>query len=127
PYGNALRYTEDDPRDLSRIAVPEHFLDELMIAAARFLEVLKPGGRCALLIGDLRRASQLYPLAFECVTRLRALGYILEELIIKPQHQDRSTEFYFKTRHFSLRLAHEYLLVFRKEGHSKATREEGPK
>jgi DNA modification methylase len=116
PYGDALKYTEHDPRDLSRITEPAKFLDELAIAGARFMEVLKPGGRCAILIGDLRRELKLHALGFECVGRFKSLGFDLDEVIIKPQHRDRSTEFYFKERRFSLRLAHEYLLVFKKDG-----------
>src|SRR3712207_8579092 len=47
--------------------------------------VLAPGGRCALLIGDLRRHGRVVPLGFAAIHLLRGAGLVLEELIIKRQ------------------------------------------
>ena len=114
PYGDALSYTHDDARDLSQISEPSQFLDELALAGRRFFEVLKPGGYCAIVIGDTRQNNKLYPMGFETLSRFRKLGFVLEDIVIKTQSKDRSTEFYFKTENFRLRFAHEYLFVFRK-------------
>ena len=40
----------------------------------------------------------------------------LEEIIIKQQHKDESTEFYFDKDFINYLIAHEYLFVFKKEG-----------
>jgi DNA modification methylase len=114
PYGNALRYTHNDKRDLSQIDEPERFLEELTVAGKRFLDVLKPDRFCAIVIGDIRQDNRLFPLGIETLNRFRSIGFRLEDIVIKTQSKDRSTEFYFKTEHFRLRLAHEYLFVFRK-------------
>jgi DNA modification methylase len=114
PYGNALSYTHKNPNDLSQIADPNAFIDALAIAGRRFYEVLKPGGFCAMLLGDIRQDNMLWPLGFTALNRFREIGFKLEDIIIKTQSKDRSTEFYFKVDHFRLRLAHEYLFVLRK-------------
>jgi hypothetical protein len=72
------------------------------------------GAYCALLIGDVRRDGKLHTFGFETVKRFTSLGFEVEDVIIKTQNQDRSTEFYFKSLPVRFRLNHEYLLVFRK-------------
>jgi len=114
PYGDALKYTHKNPRDLSQISNPEDFLDALALAGRKFYEVLKPGCYCAIVIGDIRQNSKLLPLGFNTLSRFKGIGFELEDIVIKTQSKDRSTEFYFKTDHFRLRLAHEYLFVFGK-------------
>lgn|GEM_PF-111834 len=114
PYADALKYSHDEPADLSRIRDHSLFMAELVVAGERFFKILKPGGYCALLIGDVRRAGTLHPLGFETLSRFQSLGFVLEELIIKTQNQDRSTEFFFKDSSVRFRIRHEYLLVLRK-------------
>lgn len=114
PYADALKYSHDQAADLSLIRDPVSFMDELAVAGARFFAILKPGGYCALLIGDVRREGVLFPLGFETLNRFRSLGFILDEIIIKTQNQDRSTEFFFKDSTVRFRIRHEYLLILRK-------------
>lgn len=114
PYGDALSYSHNNPQDLSLIKSPEEFLGQLEIAARRFYEVLKPEGFCAIVIGDLRRNGALYPFGFETLNRFQKSGFVVCDIIIKTQSKDRSTEFYFNHEPFRFRIAHEYLLVFRK-------------
>jgi DNA modification methylase len=116
PYGDALRYTVDNPIDLSNIRDPKAFLTELERAGRKMLDALKPGGHCALQIGDLRRNGVLHTLGFETVNRFRDLGFTVEDVIIKTQNNDRSTEFYYGHESMRYRLRHEYILVFRKPG-----------
>ncbi len=116
PYGDALQYSHNDTADLSLIKDPRLFLEALEACGRRFFQVLKPSAVCALLIGDLRHAGILHPFGFETFARFQAIGFIGENIIIKSQNKDRSTEFYFRDSPLSLRLAHEYLLVFRKPG-----------
>jgi hypothetical protein len=114
PYGDALRYSHAEPADLSLISDPREFVEQLTIAGMRFFEVLKPGSYCAVLIGDLRREGQLHTLGVDTLHRFKGLGFTLEDIIVKTQNQDRSTEFFFKGSPVRFRIAHEYLLVFRK-------------
>lgn len=112
PYGNALTYTHNNSNDISRIKDAKEFLAELQVAGKRFFEVLKPKACCAILIGDLRRDGVLYPFGFETARRFQRIGFRLNDIIIKTQSNDRSTEFYFKSDQLRLLLAHEYLLNF---------------
>jgi tRNA G10 N-methylase Trm11 len=114
PYGNALGYTHDERRDLSLIKNPTEFMDQLELAGRRFWEVLKPEGYCAIVIGDMRSDGKLYTFGFELLTRFNRLGFATEDIVIKTQSKDRSTEFFFKSESLRLRLAHEYLFVFKK-------------
>lgn len=112
PYGNALTYTHNNSRDLSLIEDPDEFLVQLQVAGERFFKVLKAQGYCAILVGDLRREGVLYTFGIETVRRFQQIGFRLNDIIIKTQSKDRSTEFYFKSDQLRLRLAHEYLLIF---------------
>jgi SAM-dependent methyltransferase len=114
PYGDALEYTHSEEADLSQISDPALFMDALENAGRRFFEVLKPRSYCALLIGDLRRERRLHTLGFETAARFRSIGFDIEDVVIKTQNQDRSTEFYYRASPVRLRLSHEYLLILQK-------------
>ena len=114
PYGPALRYTHGNPVDLSIIQDPNAFIHELGKAIARFYEVTKPGGVCAILLGDIRYKGAVYPLGFEAISLSRTAGFRLQEIVIKTQNKDRSTEFFYKNAPIDLRLNHEYLLILLK-------------
>src|ERR1700733_578445 len=83
PYGNALQYSHGEPNDLSRVRDPGAFMDEIEKVGNRFFEVLRPGGFCAILIGDLRRDGRLHTFGFETVERFRRQGFLVEDIIIK--------------------------------------------
>ena len=54
PYANIIRYTNSKPDDLSCYSVDD-FLEEMNKVAKESFRVLKPGKKCAILMGDLRR------------------------------------------------------------------------
>lgn len=119
PYGDALNYTYDNPADLSLIKEPQQFIAELGVAARRFWEVLKPNGHCAILIGDIRKKGTLHTLGFDTLALFRSVGFSVEDIIVKTQSKDRSTEFFYKSQGLRFRLAHEYLFVFKKRDEVK--------
>jgi hypothetical protein len=115
PYADAFQYTDNEPSDLSRIHKTDEFCREMKRAAEQLFTVLKPLGICALLMGDIRRKGRIVPLGFEVFSIFRDAGFLPEEIIIKEQHQDKSTEFYFRnSSRLRYRIAHEYLFVFSK-------------
>jgi len=64
PYWRQKLYA-NDPRDLSRAATLEEFLDRYSLAIAHSASVLKPGGRLAILMGDYSdRESGFIPLTY---------------------------------------------------------------
>ena len=116
PYADALRYTNSTEGDLSRISNVDDFCDEMEKVGLEFNRVLKLNKRCAILMGDIRKENMVVPLAYKVLERFLGAGFVLEDIIIKTQHHDRSTEFFEgkpRTK-FRFRISHEYLFVMRK-------------
>jgi DNA modification methylase len=123
PYRNALRYTASNPHDLSRLSSTTTFCDRLEAAAEECYRVLRRGRRCALLMGDVRKDHIFTPLGFLAMNTFMKVGFLLEDVIIKKQQADRSSEFYKPDkRKFYHELNHEYLFVFRKPKSSTTER-----
>lgn len=117
PYADAIRYSVDATGDLSHLAAGP-FIEELRQVGHESLRVLAPGGRCALLIGDLRRQGRVVPLGFAAIHAFRQAGFALEELIVKRQHHTRMAGAWAPVgaRQGFLLLAHEYLAVMHRGG-----------
>lgn len=115
PYANIIQYTENNPHDLSKLDIDE-FVDEMGMIAKQFYNVLKNDKFCAILMGDTRRKGHMIPIGFKVMQKFLDAGFILKELIIKQQHNCRTTGFWYNSsiKHNFLLMAHEYLLVFRK-------------
>jgi len=115
PYANIIQYTDNKAEDLSFLDVKE-FLEEMKKVAKESFRVLKPGRQCALLIGDTRRRKHVVPLGFWLINVFLEAGFYLRELIIKRQHNCKTTGFWYEKsiKNNFLLLAHEYLPVFEK-------------
>ncbi|MEP0827447.1 MAG: methyltransferase domain-containing protein [bacterium] len=116
PYSDILHYTENNPADLSHLAVQD-FLREMDKVAAESIRVLKDGKYCAILIGDMRKNKRVVPLGFWTIERFLNAGFRLKELIIKRQHNCKTTGFWYNNsiKFNFLLLAHEYLAIFQKD------------
>lgn len=123
PYANIIQYTDNKEGDLSFLDV-EEFLNEMAAVAAENFRVLKPGRQCAVLIGDMRRKKHVIPLAFKLINVYLEAGFRLRELIIKRQHNCKTTGFWYESsiKNNFLLLAHEYLPVFEKPTENQAGR-----
>jgi hypothetical protein len=110
PYHDMKLYT-DDPRDLSRAGSLAAFGALLREGYWRFFDLLAPGGRLAILIGDMRRRGRYEPLTAD-VARLDRTH--LEVIIVKIQHNVSSNQ----TRYGGqfVPILHETLTIFRKLG-----------
>lgn len=115
PYANIIHYTENKEGDLSYLDI-EHFLKEMEKVAKESYRVLKPGRHCAILIGDMRRHRHIIPLGFELINVYLNVGFKLKELVIKRQHNCKTTGFWYANsiKFNFLLLAHEYLPIFEK-------------
>ncbi|GAG14745.1 unnamed protein product, partial [marine sediment metagenome] len=115
PYANIIHYTDSKEGDLSFLDIGE-FLEEMAKVAKESLRVLKPGRQCAILIGDMRRKKHVVPLGFKLINVYLDAGFKLRELVIKRQHNCKTTGFWYKNsvKYNFLLLAHEYLPVFEK-------------
>lgn len=115
PYAGIIKYSSGLAGDLSGLSV-DNFLLEMRKVAKESLRVLKPGGKCAILIGDSRKAKRVVPIGFETIRVFLDAGLVLKELVIKRQDNCRATGFWYdrSIKHNFLLLAHEYLPIFEK-------------
>lgn len=115
PYANIIHYTNSKEGDLSSLNVNE-FIQEMNQVAKESLRVLKPGKKCAVLIGDTRINKRIVPLGFKLLEVYLKNGFILKEIIIKRQHNCKTTGFWYANsiKHNFLLLAHEYLFILEK-------------
>jgi len=115
PYANIIHYTDSKEGDLSFFDIDE-FLKEMKKVAKESFRVLKPGRQCAILIGDTRRKKHVIPLGFKLINIYLDAGFKLKELVIKRQHNCKTTGFWYTNsiKYNFLLLAHEYLPIFEK-------------
>jgi DNA modification methylase len=115
PYANIIHYTDFEQGDLSYFEIDD-FLKEMSKVAKESFRVLKPGRQCAILIGDMRRKKHVIPLGFKLINVYLSVGFKLRELVIKRQHNCKTTGFWYASsiKHNFLLLAHEYLPIFEK-------------
>lgn len=93
PYANIIHYTDCKEGDLSFLDIDE-FLGEMSKVASESFRVLKPGRQCAILIGDTRRKKHVIPLGFKLINAYLDAGFKLRELVIKRQHNCKTTGFW---------------------------------
>jgi len=115
PYANIIKYTNSKDGDLSFYDI-DKFLLEMSKVAKESFRVLKTGRQCAILIGDIRREKHIIPLGFKLIDIYLKSGFKLRELIIKRQHNCKTTGFWYSNsiKYNFLLLAHEYLPIFEK-------------
>ena len=109
PYWNIIRYNSGNS-DLSTVEDYQQFRQLLMLCLKRCYDALEPGGRLAVLIGDVRRQGK-YTAIIKDVLNF-AHGEI-RSVIIKVQHNCTSD----RKRYGKLEdppIKHEYCVVFKK-------------
>ena len=113
PYLNALQYTKENEDDLSLISDPQEFLNLMRSLAKEIYLALPQFGTCAILMGDVRKSGKLIPLGYKTLSQFERSGFTLQDIVIKRQHRDRSSEFYTESDKHLL-LSHEYLFILSK-------------
>lgn len=99
------------PCDDDKEYEPIDAMDKVAYEAYR---VLKKGKMCAVMIGDIRKCGKVVPLGFRMMECFLRAGFINKEIIIKEQHNCKSTGYWEKQNNNFLLLAHEYIFVFEK-------------
>jgi hypothetical protein len=109
PYWNIVRYGSG-PNDLSSCGSYEQFRKLLMLCLKRCYDALEPGGRLAVLMGDVRRNGQYTPIIKDILNFPHGE---LRSIIIKAQHNCMSDrKAYGKLEDPPIK--HEYCCVFKK-------------
>ena len=115
PYADIIKYSKHLEGDISCFD-RSVFLKKMEKVASESYRVLKKNKKCAILIGDIRKKGLVQPLGFEVMNIFIEKGFELKEIILKEQHNCKSTgewENISVSNNFLL-LAHEYLFVFEK-------------
>lgn len=113
PYANIIKYSKGIEEDISLLGADE-FLKKMQKVAEESYRVLKKGKMCAVMIGDIRKCGKVVPLGFRVMECFLRAGFVNKEIIIKEQHNCRSTDYWKKQDNHFLLLAHEYIFVFQK-------------
>lgn len=113
PYADIIKYSDGIAGDLS-ILKEKEFVGEILKVAKESYRVLKNGKYCAVMIGDIRQKGNVVPLGFELMQQYLCAGFKLKEIIIKEQHNCKSTDKWAGVKKSFLLLAHEYIFVFYK-------------
>lgn len=116
PYAGIVSYSNGRVTgDLSSCRNIEEFLTQIAQVARESIRVLKPGGHCAILIGDTRRHRHFIPISARVMQSFLDVGFVIREDVVKAQWKMKSTrERWSGSRYDFLLLAHEHLFVFRK-------------
>lgn len=113
PYADIIHYSRDISGDLSRLPFIQ-FEQEMEKVASEAYRVLKPKKICAYMIGDIRVHGNVIPLGFETMGIFCKKGFALKEIVIKEQHNCRSSRYWEDKKRSFLLLAHEYIFVLEK-------------
>lgn len=115
PYSDIIQYSEENENDISRLEVND-FLNAMVDVAQESFRVLKQGRYCTIMMGDIRKQGNIIPLGFKTMECFVSSGFLLKEIIIKQQHNCRSTKYWgnksLKYNFFLIQ--HEYIYVFKK-------------
>lgn len=114
PYCNIIRYSENIVGDMSLLEEKDFYI-QIGIVSREAYRVLKKGKYIGILIGDMRRNGNYIPLGFHTMGIFLSVGFSLKDIVIKEQHNCRSTENWtkIKNRKFLL-IQHEYLFILQK-------------
>lgn len=119
PYADAIRYSQDVEGDLSHLSYKDFLLSMVDVAKESF-RVLKNNGICVFMIGDIRKKGNVMPLGMDSMQKFVDAGFILKEIVIKEQHNCRSTKYWDNRKRNFLLLAHEYIFIFEKSANAES-------
>ena len=90
-------------------------MKELEQVARESYRVLKKRGICAFMMGDIRKKGYVVPLGMNSMQKFVNAGFKVKEIIIKEQHNCKTTEYWDNIKKTFLMLAHEYVFVLEKQ------------
>ena len=114
PYCNIIKYSKNISGDISLLEEKD-FYYQMDLIAREMYRVLKKGKYLAFLIADMRKNGNIIPLGFNTMNLFQQAGFSLKDIVIKEQHNCRSTENWtqIKNKKFLL-IQHEYLFILKK-------------
>lgn len=113
PYADIIKYSTEIRGDISLLPV-DGFLGEMQKVAKESYRVLKKRKICAVMLGDIRKHGDVFPLGFRVMEIFLEAGFLNKEIIVKEQHNCREFGYWKRQDNNFLLLAHEYIFVFYK-------------
>lgn len=113
PYANIIKYSNNALDDLSSLSF-NNFVSEMNKVAEESYRVLKKSKICAIMMGDMRCKGNIVPLGFKVMNIFIEAGFNLKEIIIKEQHNCKSTYYWKDVKRDFLLIAHEYIFILNK-------------
>ena len=111
----AVRHYGNLESDLGTIADYGKFLSALTKIFADVLRVLKSGAHCCIVVMDLRKKNRFYPFHSDLASRLQAIGYEFDDLIIwNRQSEYNNLRPLGYPAVFRVNKVHEFVLLMRK-------------
>ena len=111
----AIRHYGDSHADLGRIPEYEGFLFALSEVFSRVFEALKPGSYCCVVVMDIRKGPNFYPLHSDLAAKMTDLGFIFDDIIIWNRgHEYNNLRPLGHPSVFRVNKIHEYILIFQK-------------
>lgn len=111
PYLDSIKYTTDNENDLALVGNPDIFYKKIRDFSCEVKKILSADGVCAILIGDIRKSGEIVPLGLNVLNIFVAEGFKLDNIVIKTQNRDSSSEFWVGHKSNILLMAHEYLFI----------------
>lgn len=115
PYSSIIKYSESIKEDISLLDINDFYIAMQKVARESY-RVLKKNKVAAFLMADIRKNGMIVPLAFRTMEIFLEAGFKLKEIVIKEQHNCKSTGYWkdkAKEMNFLL-IAHEYLFILKK-------------
>jgi len=112
-----IRNYGDDKNDLGNIKDYQKFLCEIGEVIKGLYMVLKAGRHCIIIVMDIRKKKEFYPLHIDVTNLMQKQGFHLEDYIIWDRRKDynnlRPLGYPYV---FRVNKVHEYICIFKKPG-----------
>jgi len=113
--GKSIRNYGNESRDLARISDYGEFLEALREVFAAVYHSLVSGAYCIVVVMDIRKKADFYPLHMDITRRLREVGFVLDDIIIWDRRQEYNNLRPLGYPHvFRVNKVHEFILIFQK-------------
>ena len=114
PYANIIQYSNNIFGDISKLEYAE-FLKSLTPIINEIYRVLKHDKYCSFMIADIRKHGYIIPLGFMTMQQFVDKGFILKDIVIKEQHNCKSTPYWLNRKTDFYLIAHEYIFILKKQ------------
>jgi len=113
--GKKIRHYGDREANLGVIGEYAAFLEALRQVFAGVWTALRPGAYCCVVVMDLRKKAEFFPLHQDVADLMQKLGFIYDDLIIWDRRNEynnlRPLGYPYK---FRINKVHEFILIFEK-------------